>query len=46
MKQYVIRVAAVVLALGLSLTTTACPANKGPAQKAGRSIDNALGTNK
>ena len=44
MKAYVTRVVVVVLALGLCVSTTACPA-KGPAQKAGRKIDNALGTN-
>lgn len=38
------RVVVVLLALGLCVSTTACPA-KGPAQKAGRKIDNALGTN-
>ena len=45
MKQYVTRAMVVVLAIGLCVSTTACPA-KGPAQKAWRDIDNALGTNK
>ena len=45
MKKYLTRTVVVVLALGLCVSTTACPA-KGPAQKAGRDIDNALGTNK
>lgn len=44
MNAYVTRAMAVVLALGLCVSTTACPA-KGPAQKAGRKIDDALGTN-
>lgn len=44
MNAYVARAIVVVLALGLCVSTTACPA-KGPAQKAGRKIDNALGTN-
>ncbi len=44
MNAYLTRAIVVVLALGLCVSTTACPA-KGPAQKAGRNIDNALGTN-
>ena len=34
--------AAVLLVLGLAMSTTAC-AHKGPAQKAGRAIDRATG---
>lgn len=45
MNAFVARVMVVVLALGLCVSTTACPA-KGPAQKAGRQIDDALGTNR
>jgi len=44
-KKYSTRGVVVVLAIGLCVSTTACPA-PGPAQKAGRKIDNALGTNK
>jgi hypothetical protein len=38
--------ATVVLLLVMSLSITACPAHKGPAQRTGEKLDKALGTNK
>jgi hypothetical protein len=38
--------ATVVLLLAMSLSITACPAHKGPAQRTGEKLDKALGTDK
>jgi hypothetical protein len=43
-KKVLTKATVVALAIGLCVSATACPA-PGPAQKAGRKIDNALGTN-
>ena len=39
-------VATVMLLLAMSLSITACPAHKGPAQRTGEKLDKALGTDK
>lgn len=38
--------ATVMLLLAMSLSITACPAHKGPAQRTGEKLDKALGTDK
>jgi len=43
-KTFFTKATVVALAIGFCVSATACPA-PGPAQKAGRKIDNALGTN-
>lgn len=42
--QLIVSVATVALLLTMSLSLTACPAHKGPAQRTGEKLDKALGT--
>jgi hypothetical protein len=45
-KRRLVSAATVMLLLAMSLSITACPAHKGPAQRTGEKLDKALGTDK